>query len=99
LTENFCGACVPARYIRSVEALPEHRLFIVMETGAVIHFDFSTSITGQFEPLRDQELFESVTTDGIDLIFRKPGTVPVRVSAQEILDLALWGMTRLRARI
>lgn len=39
--------------------------------------------------LKDQELFQSVHTDGNYLIFKKTNRMPVKVTALEFMDLVL----------
>ncbi|HWR60870.1 MAG TPA: hypothetical protein VN580_04625 [Clostridia bacterium] len=84
-----------AGYFKSVHALPDYRLKVTMETGTTIHFDFHTRLnTMRFGMLRDEELFRSVSTDGIYLIFSKAGRMPVKITASEFMDLILIDRTK-----
>lgn len=75
-------------YFRSVQALPGYHLEVTMETGSVIRFDFGSRLhTARFGRLSDEELFQSVKTDGNYLIFYKAGLMPVKVTASEFMDL------------
>jgi two-component system chemotaxis response regulator CheY len=77
-------------YFRSVQALPGYQLEVVMETSSIIQFDFRTRLnTARFGMLRDEELFQSVQTDGNYLIFYKAGRMPVKITASEFMDLVL----------
>lgn len=77
-------------YFRSVQALPGYHLKVTMETGSIIHFDFRSRLsTARFGRLSDEELFQSVRTDGNYLIFHKAGIMPVKVTASEFMDLVL----------
>lgn len=88
---------VECGYFKCVQALDDYRLIVTMETGAVIHFDFSSRLnTARFGKLRDKELFASASTDGIQLLFSKPGVVPVKIAAQEFLDLILIDRTKIK---
>lgn len=78
------------RYFKRVRPLPAYRMEVTMETGSVIYFDFRSRLkTTRFGALRDQELFQSVETDGDYLIFRKAGSMPVKITALEFMDLVL----------
>ena len=77
-------------YFRSVQALPGRRLEVTMETGSVIRFDFCGRLnTARFGMLSDEELFQSVYTDGDYLIFHRVGMMPVRITAAEFMDMVL----------
>ena len=77
-------------YFKSVIALPDYRLEVMMVTGSSILFDFRSRLnTVRFGKLRDEEMFTSVHTDGIHLIFSKKGLVPVIITAKEFMDLVL----------
>ncbi|MBE6013145.1 DUF2442 domain-containing protein [Anaeropeptidivorans aminofermentans] len=77
-------------YFRSVQALPGYHLEVTMETGSIIHFNFRSRLnTARFGRLIDEELFQSVQTDGNYLIFHKAGIMPVKVTASEFMDLVL----------
>lgn len=78
------------RYFKSVRALPDRQLEVIMETGTAIRFDFRGRLdTARFGMLRDEEMFRSVHTDGDYLIFCRAGRMPVKVSASEFMDLVL----------
>lgn len=77
-------------YFKSVKALPEYQLEVEMVTGTNILFDFRSRLnTVRFGKLRDEEMFTSVHTDGLHLIFSKKGKVPVKIAAKEFMDLVL----------
>ena len=77
-------------YFKSVQALPEYQLEVIMGTGTTIHFDFRSRLnTARFGRLSDKELFKNVRTDGSYLIFEKAGKVPVKITASEFMDLVL----------
>lgn len=82
-------------YFRSVRALPSYQLEVNMETGTTIHFDFRSRLnTARFGMLRDEELFQSVSTDGDYLIFSNAGMMPVKITASEFMDLVLIDRTK-----
>lgn len=82
-------------YFRSVLALPSYQLEVNMETGTTIHFDFRSRLnTARFGMLRDEELFQSVRTDGNYLIFSNAGMMPVKITASEFMDLVLIDRTK-----
>jgi two-component system chemotaxis response regulator CheY len=77
-------------YFQSVCALPNYQLKVDMKTGTTIHFDFRSRLnTARFGMLRDEELFNSVETDGNYLSFSKAGRMPVKITASEFMDLVL----------
>lgn len=77
-------------YFKSVKALPEYQLEVEMVTGTNILFDFRSRLnTVRFGKLRDEEMFTSVHTDGLHLIFSKKGKVSVKIAAKEFMDLVL----------
>ncbi|MFT4104126.1 MAG: DUF2442 domain-containing protein [Lacrimispora sp.] len=78
------------RYFKSVKALPDYQLEVIMETGSIIQFDFRPRLnTARFGELRDEKLFQSVKTDGDYLIFCKEKRMPVKITASEFMDLVL----------
>ncbi|MDD4493600.1 MAG: DUF2442 domain-containing protein [Eubacteriales bacterium] len=82
-------------YFKSVKALPEYQLEVEMETGTIILFDFRSRLnTVRFGKLRDEEMFTSVHTDGLHLIFSKKGKVHLKIVAKEFMDLVLVDRTR-----
>lgn len=77
-------------YFKSVRAMPDYQLEVTMATDSVVRYNFRGKLdTSRFEVLRDEELFQSVHTDGHYLIFSKEGTVPVEITAFEFMDLTL----------
>lgn len=77
-------------YFKGVKALPGYQLEVEMVTRAKILFDFRSRLnTVRFGKLRDEEMFASVHTDGLHLIFHKQGKVPVKIDAKEFMDLVL----------
>ncbi len=82
-------------YFKSVRPLPDYQLEVIMETGTNIRFDFRTRLnTARFGMLKDEELFQSVRTDGDYLIFQKTGRMPVKITASEFMDLVLIDRTK-----
>lgn len=82
-------------YFKSVCALPDHQIEVTMGTGTTIQFDFGTRLnTARFGALLDEELFQSVHTDGDYLIFDKAGRMPVKITASEFMDLVLIDRTK-----
>lgn len=82
-------------YFRGVRALPDYQLDVDMATGTTIHFNFRSRLgTARFGTLKDETLFQSVTTDGSYLIFQKPGRMPVKITATEFMDLVLVDRTK-----
>lgn len=80
---------------KRVRPLPGYLLEVTMETGAVVQFDFRTRLnTARFGKLRDEALFASAYTDGLNLIFEIPGKVPVRITVKEFSDLILVDRTK-----
>lgn len=81
-------------YIGSVRALPDYHLEVVMNSKAVVKFDFHTRLrTARFAALRDKEVFDSVYTDGDYLIFLREGMKCVRITGRELLEMALTDRT------
>lgn len=77
-------------FFRSVHALPDYILEVLMGTGALVRFDFRTHLhTARFSPLRDFTLFQSVNTDGNCLFFDTGGLSAVKITASEFMDLVL----------
>lgn len=77
-------------YFQRVLALPEYQLEVTMKTGSLIQFDFRSRLhTARFGMLSDEELFQSVHTDGEYLMFFKAGMMPVKITASEFMDLVL----------
>ena len=77
-------------FFRSVTALPDYILEVLMGTGALVRFDFRTHLhTARFSPLRDLTLFQSANTDGNCLFFDTGGLSAVKITASEFMDLVL----------
>ena len=77
-------------FFRSVIALPDYMLEVLMGTGALIRFDFRTHLhTVRFSPLRDPTLFLSAHTNGSCLFFDAGGLSAVKITASEFMDLVL----------
>lgn len=97
MKNNYCTSIIADSttqsgkgYIKSVRALPEYHLEVEMVTGTNILFDFRSRLnTVRYGKLRDVEMFTSVQTDGIQLIFSKKGKVPIKIDAKEFMDLVL----------
>lgn len=83
-------------FFKSVRALPDYRLEIHTQTNNVILFDFTSRLnTVRFGELRDQKLFESVSTDGYQLIFVQAGKMEARIDTATFIDLLLVDRTQL----
>lgn len=94
-TRGAAGRPGGSAYFQAVYALPGHQLEVRMGTGSSIRFDFRTRLrTARFGALQDEELFQSVSTDGNYLIFSKTGRMPVRITASEFMDLVLVDRTK-----
>lgn len=79
-----------AGFFRSVQPLPQHKLEVVMETDTHIVFDFTSRLgTMRFGALVDDDLFNSVRTDGNCILFVKPGAVEIRIGPADFADLML----------
>ena len=77
-------------YIKSVRALPDYQLEVVMETGAVVNLDFHTRLRSvRFGALEDEALFGSVRTDGNYLLFSDGNRDRVQIGAKELMDMVL----------
>lgn len=77
-------------YFIRVQASPGYALEVIMGTGTTILFNFLSRLnTIRFGALRDEEMFQSVRTDGNCLIFEKNGKIPVKITASEFMDLVL----------
>ena len=77
-----------APIFRRVRPCQNHSVQVETEKGAMILFDFTPRLrTTRFADLKNPELFNSVTTDGSNLIFQIPNQIPVRISAAEFLGM------------
>ena len=77
-------------FIQSVRTLPGYCLEVVMQTGAVIRFNFGPRLyTAKFSALQEDEVFRSVRTDGDYLLFRRGKVDCVRITAKEFMDLVM----------
>jgi hypothetical protein len=83
------------KYIKNVKALPGYRLEILMDTDALIIFDFNTRLsTARFGSLRDESFFKIAATDGNYLVVEKKGFAKVSIPATDLMDLVLLDRTR-----
>jgi len=77
-------------FIQSVRALPDYCLEVVMQTGAVIHYDFTPQLCmSKFGALQEDAVFQSVRTDGDYLLFRRGNMDCVRITAREFMDMLM----------
>jgi two-component system chemotaxis response regulator CheY len=77
-------------YFKSVKSLSRYQIQVFMRTGTAIYFDFYPKLnTARFGALKDKVMFNSVRTDGKQLIFEKSGKIPVKITAPEFMDLVL----------
>lgn len=78
------------KYLKSVKAVSDYQLEILTEPDAHIIIDLRSRFnTIRFMALREKELFLSAYTDGNYILFEKEGYPKVKISATEIMDLAL----------
>lgn len=76
--------------IKGVRALSEYHLEVEMETGTIIDFDFGNRLTKlRFGALQEDAVFQSVRTDGNNLLFRRGTVDVVTIAAQEFMDMVL----------
>jgi two-component system chemotaxis response regulator CheY len=77
-------------FFKSVEALPDYKLKIEMQTNTRVEFDFSSRLcTVRFSALEDAELFGTAHTDGDFILFGNDKTANVKISPSEFMDLVL----------
>lgn len=78
------------KFIQSVRALSGYSLEVVMQTGAIIQFDFAPRLcSARFGALQEDAVFQSVRTDGDYLLFRRGDVDCVRITAKEFLDMVM----------
>ncbi len=76
-------------YIKSVVPLEGHRLFLDMEGGSNVIVDLSVKLhTMKYGDLADEALFKTADTDGNMVVW---GGGRIRITAQELIDIALYG--------
>jgi two-component system chemotaxis response regulator CheY len=75
--------------------LPDYCIDIETQTGSRIHFDFNTRLQSvRFGLLRDEEIFNSVHTDGFYLLFGEAGREAVKIAAPDFMDMIMVDRTR-----
>ena len=80
---------IAMRYIRAVVPMKGHRLFMDMDSGSSVIVDLSVKLrTMKYKELEDEALFRAVETDGV---FVSWGNGRVRVTVQELMEVALTG--------
>lgn len=77
-------------FIQSVRPLSGYCLEVIMQTGAVIQFDFTPRLDrARFGALQEDAVFQSVRTDGDYLLFRRGNMDCVRITAKEFMDMVM----------
>ena len=77
-------------FIQSVQALPDYCLEVVMQTGAVINYNFTSQLCiPRFSALQEDVVFQSVRTDGDYLLFRRGNMDCARITAKEFMDMLM----------
>ncbi|MFA9422965.1 MAG: hypothetical protein ACERLG_05280 [Sedimentibacter sp.] len=77
-------------FIQSVRALPDYCIEVVMQTGAVIHYDFTPQLSiTRFSALQEDVVFQSVWTDGDYLLFKRGNMDCARITAKEFMDMLM----------
>lgn len=75
-------------FFQSVQPMQNYKLRITTLPGEEILFDFTSRLsTTRFADLKNKELFESVSTDGANIIFAIPGWMPLQISVGEFFEL------------
>jgi hypothetical protein len=83
------------KFFRSVKAISEHQLEILMDTNSFIIFDFGDRLQSiRFSVLQDAELFNTAHTDGFYLVFGKDDEPKVKISPSDLMDLLMTDRTR-----
>jgi hypothetical protein len=83
------------KFFRSVKAISNHQLEILMDTNSFIIFDFGDRLQSiRFSALQDTELFNTAYTDGFYLLFGKDDKPKVRISPSDLMDLLMTDRTR-----
>ncbi|MDR1705598.1 MAG: DUF2442 domain-containing protein [Clostridiales bacterium] len=78
------------QFIKSVRPLSDYRIEVVMQTGTVVNFDFTSRLhTLRFAALQEDAVFHSVRTDGDYLLFKRGEVDCVRVTARELMDMCM----------
>jgi hypothetical protein len=77
-------------FIKSVRVLSGYCLEVVMQTGAVIHYNFTPQLCiPKFSALQEDAVFQSVRTDGDYLLFRRGNMDCARITAKEFMDMLM----------
>jgi hypothetical protein len=78
------------RYLKIARAVSDYQLEVLTETDTHFIFDFRPKFkTVRFMALQDRELFMSAHTDGNYILFEKEGCPNVKISAPDMMELAL----------
>ncbi len=84
-----------SRIFRAVTPLENGCLQVEMESGSTVCLDMHRRLHSvRFGLLRDQDVFQSVTTDGNRLIFYREGSEVLEISAATFMDLLAVDRTR-----
>ncbi|MDY0235368.1 MAG: hypothetical protein RBR71_05040 [Gudongella sp.] len=77
-------------FIQSVRALPGYYIEVIMQTGAVIHYNFISQLCiPRFNALQEEKVFQSVRTDGDYLLFSRDNLDCTRITAKEFMDMLM----------
>ncbi len=78
-----------------VTPLPDYCIDIETQAGSRIYFDFNTRLRSvRFGLLRDEEVFNSVHTDGYNLLFGEVGREAVKIAASDFIDMVMVDRTQ-----
>ncbi|WP_206460495.1 hypothetical protein [Anaerovorax sp. IOR16] len=84
-----------SRIFRAVTPIEDGCLKVEMETGSTVSLDMHRRMQSvRFGLLRNQEVFQSVTTDGYRLIFYRDGEEVLEIPASIFMDLLTVDRTR-----
>jgi hypothetical protein len=76
-------------YIQSVAPLPNYRLEVKMANGSSAIVNFKPRLNAaKYLPLKNEEIFKAVSTDGNYVIWQKGF---VKITAKEVLEAMLIG--------
>lgn len=84
-----------SRIFRAVKPMDDGSLQVEMESGSTVRLDMHRRLQSvRFGLLRDQDVFQSVATDGCRLIFYRDGREVLEISAETFMDLLAVDRTR-----
>jgi hypothetical protein len=78
------------KFFRSVKAISDHQLEILMDTDSIVIFDFGDRLhSDKWAALLDTELFSTAHTDGFYLLFGEDESPKVKISPSVMMDLII----------